>query len=173
MRRFVKRVLSVSLALVMIQTLFPLHPGAVQPQSQNVQLPSVTAEPLPASSAPVPQSFSYEEGQDAPALLSSVSDDSGFIYTVLDDTYCSISGYDGSAAELVIPDQIGGYLVQALSDEAFRGNTTLEHVTLPKTLETVGNYAFDGCTNLIAVDFNSEISYHNPIALLPRRNPVD
>ena len=37
---------------------------------------------------------------------------------------------------------------EIICDDAFRGNTTVEKVILPSTLQVIGKHAFDGCVNL-------------------------
>ena len=37
---------------------------------------------------------------------------------------------------------------EVVCDDAFRGNTTVEKVILPSTLQIIGKHAFDGCVNL-------------------------
>ncbi len=60
--------------------------------------------------------------------------------------------YTGSddLTSLVIP----GY-VTALADKACQNLTALESVTIPNTLQTIGTEAFDGCTSLRTIVFES------------------
>ena len=71
---------------------------------------------------------------------------SDFTYRVLNGTYCAITGYTGSDAEIVLPSEIDGYIVQEIADSAFEKNETLEKVILPETLERVGSGIFSGCS---------------------------
>jgi len=80
-----------------------------------------------------------------------------FTTSVLNGTYCSITGYTGDAAEIVIPGEIDGYIVQSISNNAFKGNTAITSVTLPDTIESVGANAFQNCTNLVT--FNGGSGY--------------
>lgn len=79
----------------------------------------------------------------------------GFVYEVLNGTYCSITGYTGSDTEVVIPLEIEGYIVQRVENSAFKNNTTIEKVVFSETVETMGNEVFRGCTNLTYVGLNS------------------
>ncbi|MBQ8585744.1 MAG: leucine-rich repeat domain-containing protein, partial [Butyricicoccus sp.] len=81
-----------------------------------------------------------------------------FTYSVLNGTYITIDSYTSGAAHVVIPSEIDGYTVQAISSKAFQKNLTLESVRLPDTLETLGTYAFDGCTALTTVGFNDKLT---------------
>ncbi len=60
--------------------------------------------------------------------------------------------YTGSddVTSLVIPDY-----VTALADKACQNLTALESVTIPNTLQTIGTEAFDGCTSLRTIVFES------------------
>ena len=43
------------------------------------------------------------------------------------------------------------YTITAVDDNAFQENTTIESVTIPASVDYVGEYAFDGCSNLTSV----------------------
>lgn len=55
--------------------------------------------------------------------------------------------------EVVIPDYIDGVPVKALGPDLFEGNEIIEHITLPKYLEEIGEFAFYNCKNLKSVSF--------------------
>jgi hypothetical protein len=69
-------------------------------------------------------------------------------------TYYAITGYTGGDTAVVIPDEIDGHVVRAIDADAFRNNTALTSVVLPTALQSLGDYAFQGCTNLLYVGFN-------------------
>ena len=54
-----------------------------------------------------------------------------FEYTLEDDYTCTITGYNGSAANVTIPSTIYGYKVSALSDTAFLSNKNIRSVIIP------------------------------------------
>lgn len=82
----------------------------------------------------------------------------GFTYEALNGTYCTITGYTGTATEVVIPSEIDGYIVQQISSNAFKNNTTIEKVVLPETVESVGSNLFFGCKKLTYIGFNSKLT---------------
>ncbi|MBO7458473.1 MAG: leucine-rich repeat protein [Paludibacteraceae bacterium] len=41
-----------------------------------------------------------------------------------------------------------------ITEAAFKGNTTLESVTIPSSVATMGSYAFQGCTALTSIDLS-------------------
>lgn len=58
-------------------------------------------------------------------------------------TSAVITGYNGASRHVYIPEQVGGYPVAAIGDNAFRGRQ-IEKVIFPLTLVSIGNYAFYG-----------------------------
>ncbi len=69
-----------------------------------------------------------------------------------------ITGYTGYLTELVIPSSINGGYVVAVADDAFAQNTTLEMLTLPDSITTLGTSFCEGCPNLHTVLLPSGIS---------------
>ncbi len=81
------------------------------------------------------------------------NDTNPFEYHVnADGNTCTI-GYmkNYNTAIVEIPSEIDGYKVTAIAPETFRGNKNIISVTLPSTLETIGENAFEGCSKLIEV----------------------
>lgn len=62
--------------------------------------------------------------------------------------YFEESGYDGT--DVVIPSTIDGYNVVEIEEYAFE-NTGITSVTIPDTVVTIGECAFDSCHNLTEV----------------------
>ncbi|MBE5874618.1 MAG: hypothetical protein E7287_09480, partial [Lachnospiraceae bacterium] len=80
-----------------------------------------------------------------------------FTYSALNGTYCEITGYTGTATQIIIPDEIDGYIVQKISGNAFKNKTSLERIVLPAELTEIGTSAFSGCTSLYYVGFNNKV----------------
>lgn len=57
-----------------------------------------------------------------------------FTYTLEGDE-CTITGYEGASARLVIPEKIGDHRVTAVSEHTFDGCDSLQEIVLPKTLQ--------------------------------------
>ena len=72
----------------------------------------------------------------------------GILYTVYDNSYIIINGYNGTNPVLVIPEKIDNLPVIGIEDLAFKGNTTLTSVTFPDTLLYAGQNVLSGCYNI-------------------------
>ena len=90
--------------------------------------------------------------------VSAASSEDGFTYEALNGTYCTVTGYTGTDTDVVIPSELGGYIVQQISDDAFAGNTAIERVTFPATIEQTGSGIFSGCTSLTYVAFGGSLT---------------
>lgn len=64
-----------------------------------------------------------------------------------------ITGFAGLAGEVVVPAQIGGLDVRVIDKKAFLSKKQLRKVTLPDTVEVVGDWAFAYCSSLHTVVF--------------------
>ena len=86
------------------------------------------------------------------------ADASDFTIRVLNGTYCTVTGYVGNDTAFVIPDEIYGYIVQAIDYGAFQNETALTQVILPNYLETLGSNAFSGCTGLTTINLSNTLT---------------
>ncbi|MGI6710439.1 MAG: leucine-rich repeat protein [Bacilli bacterium] len=84
----------------------------------------------------------------------------GFEYGVsfIDSVYCiTISGYEGSLTEIVIPETIENYPVAIISCYAFVNRIDLESITLPSTLTKIEKGAFSHCSGLTNIIIPSSV----------------
>ena len=73
-------------------------------------------------------------------------------YTVNSDgSGITITQYNGSASEIVIPSVIDGYQVTAIGEFAFHNSITTQSVILPNTVKIIGPSAFAACPNLVEI----------------------
>ena len=82
-----------------------------------------------------------------------------FEYTLENDYTCTITGYNGSAANVTIPSTIYGYKVSALSDTAFLSNKNIRSVIIPNGVLRIGALCFDSCTNLQEITIPDSVMY--------------
>lgn len=86
--------------------------------------------------------------------------DNGILSYIIEDNKVYIMGFEGAGLSLVIPETIEGTDVCVIGKKAFLGNRSLQHITLPGTIEWIGDWAFGNCTQLRRMEFP-----HRPIRL--------
>ena len=78
--------------------------------------------------------------------------------------YIEISGYEGQIADLVVPDSIEGFPVEAIGNHAFSGRQDLKSVTLPESIKTLYGFAFHNCKSLRKITlFDSLDDYYDGV----------
>lgn len=60
--------------------------------------------------------------------------------------------------ELVIPYKINNYYIKSIDSNAFKDNTQLFKAILPKSIISINDHAFDGCTNLTYINFPNTLT---------------
>lgn len=73
-----------------------------------------------------------------------------FSYSIVDGK-AKITGYTGSASDLILPDTLGGYPVTAINYCAFRNCASLTRVTIPDGVTVIGSNAFQNCSSLTQI----------------------
>jgi len=63
----------------------------------------------------------------------------------------TITGYEGTDRSLVIPDSINDMQVTGIANAAFENHTNLNYVVIPETVTHLGTSAFSGCSWLFGV----------------------
>ena len=64
--------------------------------------------------------------------------------------------YAGNESEIVLPANYKGGSY-SIGNNAFRGNTTMESVTIPASVTSIGECAFSGCSNLTSIYAESSL----------------
>ncbi|GHU60965.1 hypothetical protein FACS189445_2130 [Spirochaetia bacterium] len=80
-----------------------------------------------------------------------------FTYTTNGNTV-TITGYTGTATNVVIPAIIEGKSVTAIGDEAFRNRSGLTSVTIPNGVTSIGGSAFAYCSSLTSVTIPDSVT---------------
>ena len=78
-------------------------------------------------------------------------------YMKYSDGTAVITSYTGDAASLTIPASFDGADIVAIGSAAFAENTSLVSLTLPSTLEMIGDFAFYLCSSLADVKFGNKL----------------
>lgn len=68
-----------------------------------------------------------------------------------------ITGYVGTATEVIIPDVIADCPVTTIYDQAFAENKAITSVTIPESVKEIGMHAFLNCENLTEIKLPSNL----------------
>ena len=69
-----------------------------------------------------------------------------------DGTYAIVTGYDEAETDVInVAEEYEGLPVKEIKASAFEGCTSLQRVTLPDTITTIGANAFNGCGRLLGI----------------------
>ena len=80
-----------------------------------------------------------------------------FEYTIV-DSQVEITGYIGTATEVVIPAEIEGYPVTSIQHGAFGFCESITKISIPESITSIEVSAFEWCESLVAI----EVSENNP-----------
>ena len=92
--------------------------------------------------------------ENTPALaITAEAANSDFVIKTDDDGYKYVAGYKGKGGDITIPKE-----VVYIGKKAFYGNDKITSVTIPKTCNGVGEFAFSTCVNLKKVVVEGDIT---------------
>ena len=94
-----------------------------------------------------------DESDDSEPENSDAAANPDWSYT-LSTAEVTITGYNGTATDVVIPDSLEGFPVTSVSDGAFYGKN-ITSITIPLLLDTIDKNAFRNCKYLTHIYFNS------------------
>lgn len=75
-------------------------------------------------------------------MIAGDGSDTGFEMEILEDGTVCITGYTGEETEVLIPDMLRGRPVIAIAEGAFANHDFITSVTVPGSVETIGDNAF-------------------------------
>ena len=81
------------------------------------------------------------------ASLGTAETEGDFTYSISSGS-AAVTAYTGSAAELTVPDTLGGYPVTSICYCAFRNCTSLVQITLPDGVTSIDPSTFASCTGI-------------------------
>jgi hypothetical protein len=82
---------------------------------------------------------------------------SDFAYTT-NGGNATVTGYNGTEANITIPSTLGGYPTTAIGDSAFYNLIILKSVIIPNSVKSIGNLTFDNCTALASVTIGAGVT---------------
>lgn len=83
------------------------------------------------------------------------ADEKDFTYLALpkgNPKWVLITKYNGTESEIIIPDELGGYPVQALSSDVFKGCNSLTYIKIPAGVTSLSGQTFAECRSLTHID---------------------
>ena len=93
--------------------------------------------------------------EDVPTVWQSYYTE-GLHFSLFGNTY-SVTGYDGSATEVIIPTMYQNKTVTMIEDSAFK-NSSVTLIVIPKSVITISFRAFDGCSGLTNIYYGGNAS---------------
>ena len=79
------------------------------------------------------------------------------LHEVYDDSY-SVSKYVGNDADIIVPNQIDGKRITAISNCAFQGNPNVVNLTVAEGISNIGSNTFENCKNLTTVNLPESLT---------------
>ena len=91
------------------------------------------------------------------SVLAASDSTTGLIYNIWNDKaeitrFTAPAGFGG---DLVIPETLGGKSVATIDNDAFNGCTSLKTVSIPQTVKSIYEPPFPNCTNLTAINVHA------------------
>ena len=71
----------------------------------------------------------------------------------------AVTGYEGSADTIYIPEAWNGYTITSIEPETFKDQTQIKKVDIPGTVDDILNKVFENCTSLETVVFHEGLRY--------------
>lgn len=98
---------------------------------------------VPKGSKPAYQSVSQLSGYE-------IIEYSDYEYEVINGS-AVITAYNGDGGNIVIPDEIDGYIITGISENAFASLSGITSVTIPDSVASIGGHAFYNCADLTSI----------------------
>lgn len=140
------KVISAMLSVLMVSGMFTAMPLAVN--AAGTADTNETTTSAAVQSADDTQSDSEENEYNDFTYYTYFNEDNN-------RTEAVIQGYRGSDSDVVIPNSIDGFVVTAISMYAFSGHSDLASITIPSTIQSIGEGAFLECDGLKKVYVSS------------------
>ncbi|MEI6132596.1 MAG: leucine-rich repeat domain-containing protein [Bacillota bacterium] len=80
-----------------------------------------------------------------------------YVVEYADFSLAMISGYHGTASDVIIPDTLGGYVVTSIASNSFDGCKTLKTIVVPDAVYGISDYAFNNCSGLTKITLSKSL----------------
>ena len=81
----------------------------------------------------------------------------GLKYSLSENTY-TVTGYTGTATNVIIPAEYNDKPVTSISSSAFYNCKSLTSITIPDSVTSIGGSAFKGCSNLTSITIPDSVT---------------
>ena len=86
-----------------------------------------------------------------------VTSPDGIVFTNIGGSY-SVTGYEGTDTEVIIPETYRGLPVTVIAENAFAGQSTVTSVTIQDGVTSIGGSAFSGCISLTSITIPNSVT---------------
>ena len=83
------------------------------------------------------------------------TDESGITYTLQSNDTYTVTSADPTSVNLTILGEVNSKPVKAIASEAFMNKNRVESITLPQSIETIGDSAFRKCSKLLSINLEN------------------
>ncbi len=136
---------------------FSVHGLKINQPPKAIPWPDPPTSP-PDSTEGLPTTDSKEPSTAPPTLEQPPASEGALIYFSNGNGTCALIGigtYEGTV--LTIPEYApSGEKVTSIAARALYGCATLEHIQLPRSVHSIGEYAFANCRSLAAISVHSD-----------------
>ena len=100
------------------------------------------------------ETFTFEVSEETKSeVYSVVYSTAGLVYTLQSDDTYSVTGYNGTDTNVIMPRKYLGKSVAKIGNNAFY-NKAITKVDIPSSVTSIGNSAFSNCRSLTSVTFS-------------------
>ena len=89
-----------------------------------------------------------------------------------DDTTCTVTGYTGEGGDVEIPAALDGYTVTGIGEGAFRDSNILTFISIPESVISIGESAFQNCSKLADVYYGGTEEQWSEVTVASGNEPL-
>lgn len=131
------------------------------PQQNPSDNQNAETQPPPPPENEDPKCTNHELDQNFECVFCGVYHNPGVTLLPIEgkDEYMAVGYYDKSVSERIIPAEHKGKPVTQIAEGGFMNLTSLQKITIPDSVHTIGSAAFHSCANLEIVELPKTLSH--------------